>query len=135
MNETFKMVMLPTGDKSKIGFLSQKGKEWNDLRFFEIESPNILDSENQHLYVISDDEVVEDDFGISPLNEVVKIGKNFTKSLYRKIIATTDKTLNLPMISDSILEAFVKAHNEGKEIEVEYNKLFPMIQNDNLKIS
>ena len=44
MYKKCKVVMLPTDEKAVIGYLTAKGKEFNDLRHFTIPCPKILDS-------------------------------------------------------------------------------------------
>jgi hypothetical protein len=64
-----------------------------------------------HIYIISDEEIKEGDWCLSKLNEVVRFGKNFTASLYKKIILTTDPDLiadGVQAIDDEFLEWFVK---------------------------
>jgi hypothetical protein len=141
-----KVVMLPTNEKAILGFLTQKGKERAHLVHFDRPMPNILDSENQHLYFLSDEEIKVGDWGISKLNEIVQFKKNYESTLYKKIIATTDKSLfingfigytytggksaafshkNLPQPSQSFIEKFVEEYNEGNvitEVLVEYEE-------------
>ena len=112
-----KVLLLPTNEKAVIGFLTQKGKERGHLVHFDRPMPNILDSENQHLYFLSDEEIKEGDWFLSNLNEILKCTKREDKfvcyekltvpgvskvaqpfSIHinlkpKKIIATTDKSL------------------------------------------
>ena len=44
--------LLPTEKPSRLGYLTKKGKEvYKDLRLFDRLMPNILDSENQNIYI------------------------------------------------------------------------------------
>jgi len=64
-----------------------------------------------HLYITSDEEIKEDDWGLSRLNEVILFGRSYPKTLYKKIILTTDPTLiadGVQAIYDEFLEWFVK---------------------------
>jgi hypothetical protein len=73
--------------------------------------PNILDSENQHIYITSDEEIKEDDWGLSKLNEVILFGRSYNEKFYKKIILTTDQDLiedGVQSIDDEFLEWFVK---------------------------
>ena len=118
--------MLPTKEASQLGFLSKIGKDRGDLRLFKIESPNILDSENQHLYVISDEQIKENDYFYSTVTKEIKIcSKEWADrinlepseiTVWKKIIATTDKSLNIHLIPTSFLPVFVEAYADNKQI-------------------
>jgi hypothetical protein len=55
--------LLPTEKPSRLGYLTKKGKEvFKDLRLFDKPMPNILDSENQHIYITSDEDIKEGDW-------------------------------------------------------------------------
>ena len=62
------------------------------------------------LYITSDEEIKESDYGLSTLNKIVLIGKLYDKSLYKKIIATTDKSLGLPQPSTQFIKAYIEAY-------------------------
>lgn len=116
------VVMLDSNNKSYFGFLTKKGKEvFNDLRYFNMEMPQILDSVNQHIYFLSNEEIKEDDwcifmYDLAPKYGICK-GRNIQdKSLAKKIITTTDTSLGLPQPSKSFIQAYIKAYNEGKPI-------------------
>jgi len=116
---------------------------------------NMADDNNeyQHLYIISDDEIKEGDWVIHYVNQAPKLVENkmqavlYTESLEKKIVATTDKSLNeclickntsssdfndhdhinMPQIPESFIQAYIKAYNEGKpitevdlEMEIDY---------------
>lgn len=70
----------------------------------------------KYLYITSDEEIKEDNYGLSALNEVVLIGKLYDKSLYKKIIATTDISLGLPLISQQFIEKYIEEYNKGNVI-------------------
>jgi hypothetical protein len=119
--------LLPTEKPSRLGYLTKKGKEvFKDLRLFDKPMPNILDSENQHIYITSDEEIKEDDWGLSKLNEVILFGRSYNEKFYKKIILTTNQDLianGVQAISDEFLEWFVK--NPGCEfVEVDESKYF-----------
>ena len=151
MKKSAQVVMLPTNEKAEIGFLTQKGKERGHLVHFDRPMPNILDSENQHLYILSDEEIKEGDYHVAirivktngdkaiaftdqeQLDAIAEIGGA------KKIIATTDK-LNihpnladsyrsgncLPQIPQSFIEHFVEEYNKGNvitEVMVEYKSI------------
>lgn len=122
------VVMLDTDTPSKLGFLTQKGKDvFNDLRWFKgHELPKILDSVNQHLYITSDDEIKEGDWVIFRGGKPFRCGSDEHAGLgFLKIIATTDTSLGLPQPSDKFIQAYIEAYNKGEKIDkvlVEYEK-------------
>ena len=138
-----KVVMLSTNEKAK----------FNDLVIHPIGGLLVqFKFQNctevaQHLYFLSDEEIKEGDWGISKLNEIVQFKKNYESTLYKKIIATTDKSLSktikssyvqfgdnveetriefLPQPSQSFIEKFVEEYNKGNvitEVMVEYETI------------
>jgi hypothetical protein len=134
--------VLPTKKPSRLGYLTKKGKEvFKDLRLFDRLMPIILDSENQNIYITSDEEIKEGDYCISHLN-IIDEGKihnsqtifnpktkehlSLLKSC-KKIILTTAPDLikdGVQAIDDEFLEWFVK--NPSCEwVEVRYEVLKP----------
>ncbi len=75
----------------------------------------------QHLYILSGEEIKKGEY-ITDYNVIVKyidsgiVDPNKSLVKYKKVIATTDKSLGLPLIHDSFLPPFIKAYNEGKQI-------------------
>ena len=66
--------VLPTEKPSRLGYLTKKGKEvFNDLRLFKKPMPNILDSENQHIYITSDEDIKEGDWVFNPYKTLSKL--------------------------------------------------------------
>ena len=114
--------LLPTDKPSRLGYLTKKGKEaFNDLRLFEKPMPNILDSENQHISITSDEEIKEGDwfhyrhFGEDIISKADKntdlVNINNSDRFYQKIILITDQDLikdGVQEIDDEFLEWFVK---------------------------
>jgi len=50
--------LLPTPNPSRLAYLTKKGKEvYKDLRLFDKLMPIILDSENQNIYITSDEKI------------------------------------------------------------------------------
>jgi hypothetical protein len=65
---------------------------------------------NQNIYITSDEEIKEGDWGLSKLNEVILFGRSYNEKFYKKIILTTDATLiadGVQAIDDEFLEWFV----------------------------
>jgi hypothetical protein len=71
-------------------------------------SPNFS---NRNIYITSDEEIKEDDWGLSKLNEVILFGRSYNEKFYKKIILTTDQELianGVEAIDDDFLDWFVK---------------------------
>ena len=94
-----------------------------------------------HLYIISDDEIKEGDWCVTNLNKMEKFNSPWKgeieisyKQETRKIIASTDSSLNLPNISEEFIKLYIEKYNSGNpidEIEVEYEEF--VIENGNSK--
>ena len=121
--------MLPTQSKAvRLGqlvigagnnlFSSRKSNDIGSLTAYE-------------LYITSNEEMKEGYYGLSALNEVVLIGKLYDKSLYKKIIATTDTSLRrmgddgivdialeleISYIPESFIKYFIEEYNKGNVI-------------------
>jgi hypothetical protein len=116
------LFLLPTEKISRLGYLTKKGKEvFKDLRLFDKPMPNILDSENQHVHITSDEVIKEGDYYL--------FGNTVLKALHDKpnnrntpiIILTTDIDLiadGVQAIDDEFLQWFVKNPN-CKEVELD----------------
>ena len=109
--------VLPTDKPSRLGYLTKKGKEvFNDLRLFDRLMPNILDSENQHLYITSDEEITgfENNIWVIKGDRILLWQNMMALGSYnkpKKIILTTDQDLikdGVQAIDDEFLEWFVK---------------------------
>jgi hypothetical protein len=118
--------LLPTEKPSRLGYLTKKGKEvFKDLRLFDKPMPNILDSENQHIYITSDEEIKVGDWyfiteSISKCES--KYEANDLTDICKKIILTTDQELiadGIQAIDDEFLEWFVK-NPKCESIEVKH---------------
>lgn len=131
--------LIKTDKPSRLGYLTKKGKEvFKDLRLFDRLMPNILDSENQNIYITNDEEIKEGDWCIehddidkkwlNPYKPTNKSWDMVSKANYcrlrgtvKKIIVTTDQDLikdGVQAINDEFLEWFVKNPNcEYVEVE------------------
>ena len=138
---TFKrkqVVMLPTNEKAKVGQFEIfsydetsmiEGKDWKGKINCGGVVVNIpaLKQTKQHLYILSDEEIeTKDDWFYNIFTKVIFQVKDFTEydlKQHKKIIATTDESLNLPQLPYSFINKYVKGYNEGNfvtEIMVEY---------------
>jgi len=106
--------LIPTDKPSRLGYLTKKGKEvYKDLKLFDKPMPNILDSENQHIYITSDEEIKDGDWMIRGNEQPTLVTPNFFWDFgvrYYKIILTTDQDLiedGVQAIDDEFLEWFV----------------------------
>ncbi len=105
--------LLPTDKPSRLS----KSKSKEELTF----SSDIYNLSNrQHIYITSDEEIKEDNWGLSKLNEVILFGRSYNEKFYKKIILTTDQGLikdGVQAIDDEFLEWFVK-NPSCEEVEV-----------------
>jgi hypothetical protein len=151
------IVMSKSGkNNSKIG-LNLNAVTGKHLYFFE---QGAKFDETQHLSILSNEEIKDSDWVIRGDGELDQMTPNKmidyldSQSLAtKKIIATTDTSLSikkeqsgeniwtqqLPQIPHSFIEQFISEYNKGNVIskvliEVEHNKLYPMVQNNNFKI-
>jgi len=116
--------LLPTDKPSRLGYLTKKGKDvFNNLVLFDMLMPNILDSENQNIYITNDEEIKIDDYYLGEDNNlyclVTKVNSNG-----KKIILTTDQELideSIQPIDDEFLEWFMK-NPSCERVEVKKEK-------------
>ena len=116
-----KVVMLSTNQKTKYLMVysdveKTKGKLiLNGLKNDEYK-------EYQHLYIISDDEIKKGDYIYCTITNAIEIAKYNHDDLIRdwkKVIATTDKTLSqtsrteIPQPSQQFIQKFVEEYNKG----------------------
>jgi hypothetical protein len=146
-----KVIMLPTNNKSHIyhtkvnnilGYVS--GEVESDLQQF----PNQTNTQNQHLYIISDDEIKENDYVYDWYNNkvykatavVIHNKKSLGYEYLNKIIATTDISLkifagkgdicdlyyNIPQPSQQFIEKYIEFYNKDEvitDVLVEYEPI------------
>ena len=132
-----KVVILPSNEESNI----QQNK-FNKL-FFSEQKKSYSDTINQHLYIISDDEIKEGDWYIAE-GKIYRAIVNHMPKLYKhphkKIITTTDESLRisykennhqplssnnytLPKPSDSFIKKYIEEYNKDNiitDVLVEY---------------
>lgn len=137
------VVMLPTKEKATNEDISYKGELylWKNKLYYKTDSEYpLLQSKSYHLYILSDEEIKEGDWFIQNNKELLQykrksntIGcffdnnnelQTFHSNKRLKIIASTDKSLNLPELSDTFTKEYIKEYNKGNKIEevlVEYD--------------
>jgi hypothetical protein len=74
-----------------------------------------------NIYITSDEEIKDGDYGLSKLNEIIKFHIGYDYRYYAKIILTTDQDLikdGVQAIDDEFLEWFVK-NPSCEEVEVQ----------------
>ena len=146
-----KVAMLPTNKKASIGdySISKVNEEINQKLFYGkiIQEPYNCSVTNYHLYILSDEEIKEEDWSYSPKGtpSIQRIDRQVCQDRrdygWRKIIATTDSSLTplvdildsngeskaevqLPTLSQGFIEKFISEYNKGniiQEVMVEYN--------------
>lgn len=123
------VVMLPTKDETTILLFNDNTlkkstsivKNAYDILF-------AMSAKYQHIHILSDEKIEDGDWCI---NTNLKISEPFIKDFkfdsndvwYKKIIASTDKSLNLPEPSPTFINKFVDEYNKGniiKLVNVEY---------------
>jgi hypothetical protein len=114
--ENYFVVMLTTNKESDI-WESKHGR----LHYQEANFNDPDECKNQHLYIISNEEIKEGDWCINTNKDTILQINNITSSTqgleyWKKIIATTDPSLNLPQLPESFIQAYIKAYNEGNPI-------------------
>ena len=113
---------------NKLGYVTGKDKE--DLEQFP---QTVIETQNQHLYITSDDDIKVGDWYFDYTSQAIRqcedehrakllqVAKHLSN---RKIIASTDTSLGLPSPSDKFIQAYIDAYNKGEKIEkvlVEYH--------------
>ena len=123
-----KIVILPTTNDSNIYLKPQNG---HLLIITDIKAKKYATSLNflkQHLYIISDDVIKEDDWCIDSNRNIFQHKNHFPISIgQRKLIAITDSSLGLPQPSKQFIQKYVKEYNKGNittDILVEYENIY-----------
>lgn len=137
MNKIHEIAMLDSNNKSLLGFLSEIGKTRKDLRFYNMSMPNILDSINQHLYLLSNDIIQEDDWFIRD-NYIQKATYAYKNNIDDKlVIASSDDSLNLPTLSSKFIKKYVELYNKNEcitKVNVMYIEVYDFNIGDKLKV-
>jgi hypothetical protein len=80
-----------------------------------------VSSKMQHMYLLSDEEIIEGDWYVNlddgaVKNNLIKLANNAPSC--KKIVATTDNKLNLPIIGEEFIKEYIEA--KGKIEKVKY---------------
>lgn len=140
-----KVVMLPTDNPNySANNANQLGKYKNGTLLFckgfdkEIESIY----QPQHLYIVSNEKIKEGGYVYignieeNPFNSFVEIitdksNINIANELGFKVIASTDKSLGLPLVSEDFIKAYCKVEGKIDDVMVEYNNDCPKTNSNN----
>lgn len=144
MFKTYRIVMLPTDDntngmetKNISDIVSFNGMLW----YMPIEIYNFKNGDNQHLYILSNEEIEKGDWFVNRqymiglgIDEYAVWQYNEAKpnSDPRKIVATTDLSLNLLLIEEHAIREYIKRYNKGNpiteiEMDIENNSTIKTI--------
>ena len=121
-----KLIMLPTEKPSEIVLMPIVGLHHSSNPLLKVRECDSL----QHFYITSSEEIKIGDYYISYLsNRILQRTKimDIVESLDKKIVATTDPSLNLPTISESDVKHIIEYYNKnGKlpDIELETIDVF-----------
>lgn len=143
MNETRKAVMLPTQKSNNVGDIVMRPSDRRlaTINVLTVDDPNRDEAINQHLYIISNDDIKSGDYFICIKNECLqRADDNYEQTCDsdKKVIATTDRTLLknfnrggdggytlFPLIPESFTKVYINKHNDGEpifEVDVEMEK-------------
>lgn len=127
--------MLPTEKASTIhDYMYKLGLRDNPIKTYEMNGSSQI-SYAQHLYILSDDKIEEGDWYIEEdifYNNPLQASSECVETInqaphnWKKIIATTDKELDLPSPSQSFIEKYITEYNKGnviKDVLVEYEEM------------
>lgn len=113
MKKTVQVIMLPRKtDEPETGSLV---KLRDKLYLFE-QDINFRSTLPQHLYFTSNEEIKKGDWYFNNYS-IVQATERGAYGIFNKVIATTDKSLNLPLITKSFIDYFIK--NNGPYLNAE----------------
>lgn len=142
-----KVVMLPTNNNKEGVFTMSL----MNIILKDSSHPENNQYQNRDIYIISDDEINEDDYFINLHNNTINKAYNWIYvSNCKKIIATTDKELKidydgttsitkdwggkpLPQLAKSFINKYIQSYNNGNIIEevlVEYENIVEDVYGD-----
>lgn len=124
--------MLSTEDKKApiLSYLDNKS-----LQYFPLEYWSNSNLTKQHLYIISDEEINKGDWCVmldsagnvfSNPQQYIDVKTQYINDGHRKIIASTDKSLNILQIPEDFIKIFIKEYNKDNIITyvmIEYDEI------------
>jgi len=115
-NMKCKVLLLPTKDR--------KAGIYNSILFGLIYKEDATDKQDwqpMHLYFVSEEKIISGDWYITVQGSVFKSKCGTAHPVYsdRKIIASTDSSLRLPMISESFARHYVHCSGTITDVELE----------------
>lgn len=129
MKKEVKVVMI-TSEKASMGqiYLKPKMNVYNEIAV-ENHNNGIYDTKPQNLHFLSDEEIKEGDWRImldsfgnvfsTPQQYLGEREQHYLNKGHRKIIASTDQSLGLPIPSNESLKKYCDNNGVGR-VEVEY---------------
>ncbi len=124
------LIMLPTDKADGCLLKGYISLQRHPKQFFTQEYLQSSGRTSEHLYILSNDKIKEGDwFYCKQTNTIQQCFSNKKGilnekySFYKKIIATTDKSLNLPQIPEWFIEYLIEQYNKSNKItyvNVEY---------------
>jgi hypothetical protein len=123
--EEVELKLVQTTEHSRIGYLTYKGPEFNDLRYFDLDMPVILDGVNFHLYALSNKKLKAGDLALLPDGKI-KIMRNSDILNYfesnnteiKKIVSSTNPKLKLLKISAGEAIYYIEQYNKKNIIKL-----------------
>jgi len=137
------LILLPTNTENvSVGQIVKSDRYELDITLsaYVIREYNKFEWKPQHLYLLSNQNIQRNDWFYEKRNIpcIQKLtGGQLIYNTSKKIIATTDKQLELTLISDSFVKEYCKFYDsddiEKSVVEVEYDEFFnmPKINTDN----
>lgn len=122
--EDVELKLVQTTEHSRIGYLTYKGPDFNDLRYFDLDMPIFLDGINFHMYALSNKILEAGDLALLPDGTVKIMRKsdieNYLESnskTIKKIIATTNPKLKILKITAGEAIYYIEQYNQKNIIK------------------
>lgn len=125
-----KVLLLNTKNISKLWSYKERNLYYNQANFNDID-----ETIYKHLYLTSNKEIKKNDYFICN-KTIMQAVRNYDKSEnleINKIEATTDKSLELPLIPESFIKKYIEKQGQVNEIMIEIEEFGGQIINNELK--
>ena len=115
-------IMLPTNEKASIMINTKDNRLESTPNYHNALLFNKHLKITQYLYFLSDEDIKEGDWGLNPKDPtgyIVSCYKGNKESIqehWKKIIVSTDKSLNLPFPSRQFIDVYIEEYNKGNQI-------------------